>query len=45
MPPSTMPTPAGVKGMAVSNDAVSATKKAPLMPRSTSGKCSAWTTK
>ena len=30
---STMPRPAGVNGMAVSSEAMSATKKAPLMPR------------
>ena len=32
MPASTMPSPAGVNGTAVSSEATSATKKAPLMP-------------
>ena len=32
MPTSTMPRPAGVSGTAVSSEAMSATKKAPLRP-------------
>ena len=42
---STIPRPAGVKGMAVNSDAASATKKAPLIPRWTSVKPSAAITK
>ena len=44
-PVSTKPIPAGVSGTAVSRDAARATKKAPLIPRWTSGSPSAWTTK
>src|SRR4030067_805115 len=40
-PSSTMPSPAGVNGIAVSSDADRATKKAPLMPRWTSREVSA----
>ena len=44
MPASTKPIPAGVNGKAVSNEPVSATKNAPLIPRCTSLKPNAPTT-
>ena len=36
-PSSTIPRPAGLNGTAVSNEPISATKKAPEIPSSTSG--------
>ena len=38
------PSPAGLSGMAVSSEPISATKTAPDRPISTSGKPNAWTT-